>query len=61
MKHSGEIEYTSLTGEEVKTTFDPEGLKPTFPMGISYGGLPKTIWFDSPEDRQTALKAMREI
>lgn len=61
LKHNGEIEYTSLTGENVVSTFDPETLAPTFPMGISYGGLPKTIWFDSPEDRQTALKAMREM
>jgi len=61
LKHNGEIEYTSLTGEEVVTSFDPETLSPTFPMGISYGGLPKTIWFDSPDDRQAALKAMREM
>jgi len=60
LKHNGEIEYTSLTGEEVVSTFDTETLSPTFPMGISYGGLPKTIWFDSPDDRQAALKAMRE-
>jgi len=60
LKHNGEIEYTSLTGESVVSTFDPETLSPTFPMGISYGGLPKTIWFENPEDRQDALKAMRE-
>jgi len=61
LNHNGEIEYTSLTGDQVKTTFDPDTLQPTFPMGISYGGLPKTIWFDSAGQRSEALEAMKEM
>jgi len=61
LKHNGEIEYTSFTGEPVKTTFEPDTLQPTFPLGISFGGLPKTIWFDNSENRQKALEAMRKM
>jgi len=57
----GIIEYTSLTGEMVRTYFEPAEVAGTFPMGISYGRLPKTIWFETQADREKCLEDMRKI
>jgi len=54
----GIIEYTSLTGEMIRTYFEPDEVQGTFPMGISYGRLPKTVWFETQEDREKCLEDM---
>jgi len=54
-----QIEYTSLTGDSVKCFYEPSDILETFPMGISFGRLPKTIWFRHVEEREKCIEAMR--
>jgi len=54
-----QIEYTSLTGNHVKCFYEPNDILETFPMGISFGRLPKTIWFRDVEERKKCIEAMR--
>jgi len=46
-----QIEYTSLVGDRIKCFYEPSEILETFPMGISYGNLPKTIWFQEVGER----------
>jgi len=54
-----QIEYTSFTGDNVKCFYEPDDILETFPMGISFGRLPKTIWFQDVEVREKCIDAMR--
>jgi len=54
-----QIEYTSLTGDSIKCFYEPTDILETFPMGISFGRLPKTIWFRQVEEREKCIEAMR--
>jgi len=56
-----QIEYTSLMGDRIKCFYEPSEILETFPMGISYGRLPKTIWFQEVGEREKCIKAMRNM
>lgn len=56
-----QIEYTSLTGDIIKCFFEPTAILETFPLGISFGRLPKTIWFREVEEREKCIEAMRKM
>jgi len=56
-----QIEYTSLMGDRIKCFYEPSEILETFPMGISYGRLPKTIWFQEVGEREECIKAMRSM
>jgi len=56
-----QIEYTSLSGDRMKSFFEPSEIQKTFPQGISYGGLPKTVWFQDNEERQRCFDSMRKM
>jgi len=56
-----QIEFTSLPGDRVKCFFEPSEILETFPNGISYGGLPKTIWFTDKSELKKCIEAMRAI
>jgi len=56
-----QIEFTSLTGEHFKCFYEPSDISEIFPQGISYGRLPKTIWFRDVAERKKCIKAMREM
>jgi len=56
-----QIEYTSLRGDRIKCFYEPSEILETFPMGISYGRLPKTIWFQEVEEREKCIKVMRSM
>jgi len=54
-----QIGYTSITGDNIKCFYEPNDIVETFPKGISYGRLPKTIWFREVEERKKCIEAMR--
>jgi len=52
------VSYKDCSGEEFDETFNPKSLKKTFPMGISYGGLTKSLWFKDTTDRDACFDIM---
>jgi hypothetical protein len=56
-----QIEFSALSGERVKCFYDPSEIKETFPKGISYGRLSKSIWFRDVEEREKCIEAMRKM
>jgi len=56
-----QIEYNSLSGDHLKCFYKPSEIHETFPKGISYGLLPKTIWFRDVEERDRCIEAMRKM
>jgi hypothetical protein len=56
-----QIEFSALSGERVKCFYDPSKIKETFPKGISYGRLSKSIWFRDVEEREKCFEAMRKM
>jgi len=56
-----QIEFTCLSGDRVKCFYEPSEIQESFPKGISYGNLPKSIWFRDIEERTECIEAMRNI
>jgi len=56
-----QIEYTSLIGDRIKCFFEPSKIVETFPLGISCGHLPKTIWFREVAELEKCIEAMQEM
>jgi len=56
-----QIEYTSLIGDRIKCFFEPSKILETFPLGISYGRLPRTIWFREVGEQKKCIEAMRKM
>jgi len=56
-----QIEFTTLSGSRVKCSYEPSGIRESFPKGISYGGLPKSIWFRDAREREKCINAMRSM
>jgi len=56
-----QIEYTSLIGDRIECFHEPSEILETFPMGISFGRLPKTIWFQEVGEMEECIKAMRSM
>jgi len=55
-----EVEYTSLVGDRVITGYDPRAIRTVFPMGVTGGGLPTTIWFRDMEVLDNCITTMRQ-
>jgi len=61
LRSGHEVEYTSLAGDRVKAVwYDPGTIRTVFPMGITGGGLPSTIWFKDMEDLDDCMTAMKQ-
>jgi len=58
IKKSGQVQYTDITGVNHYEGFDCEHIRKIFPMGISYGGLTKSIWFRDGTARDDAFNMM---
>lgn len=56
-----QIEFTSLTGDHFKCFYEPSDIREIFPLGISYGRLPKTIWFRDVAEIKKCMEAMRKM
>lgn len=61
LNSDSQIEFTSLSGDKMKSFYEPSRIKESFPKGISYGRLPKTIWFQETEERDRCINAMRNM
>merc|ERR1719410_1380335 len=55
---NGLVLYTDINGEKHCEDFEAEGLRKTFPMGISSGSLSKSIWFEDPVERDNCFDEM---
>jgi len=58
IKKNGQVQYTDITGINHCEDFDREHIRKIFPMGISYGGLTKSIWFRDGTARDDAFDTM---
>jgi len=56
-----QIEFTSLTGDHLKCFYEPSEILEIFPMGIAFGRLPKTLWFQEVGERDKCIEAMRKM
>jgi len=54
----GFVQYTDSTGKERRDVFDRINIKKTFPLGISLGGLTKSLWFKEAWDRDLCFQCM---
>jgi len=62
LRSFSEVKFTSLAGAQVTAVrYDTKMIRRVFPMGISGGGLPSTIWFREMEDREDCINAMMEL
>jgi len=55
-----EVEYTSLMGDRLIAVYDPRAIRTVFPMGVTGGGLPSTIWFKNMGDLDNCITAMKK-
>jgi len=56
---ANEVYFTSLVGERIRAAwYDSKSIQRVFPMGISGGGLPHSIWFKEMGDMENCFKAM---
>jgi len=55
-----EVSYTSLVGERIQAAwYNSKSIQRVFPMGISGGGLPHSIWFKELGEMENCFKAMQ--
>jgi len=53
------VSFTSLVGERIQAAwYNSKSIQRVFPMGISGGGLPHSIWFKEMVDMENCFKAM---
>jgi len=58
---NGLVEYTDIIGNDFREKYDSQKIQKTFPLGISYGGLTKSLWFKDVEERDVCFDAMTGI
>jgi len=58
LKADNEVEFTSLTGEQVTCSYNPREIRQVFPMGISSVAIPSTIWFSEMKDCESCYREM---
>jgi len=51
LQANGVVQYMDCNGNKYEEKFDREGIRKTFPMGISLGGLTKSLWFKNTAER----------
>jgi len=56
-----QLSFTSLVGERIKVPwYDTKSIFRVFPLGLSGGGLPHSIWFEKMEDLENCFTAMEQ-
>merc|ERR1712038_141807 len=50
--------FTDINGTKHCVNYNPREIKKSFPNGISYGGLPKSIWFSDAQERDLCYALM---
>jgi len=59
--YSEVVNYTDSVGNVFHEKYDSEKIQKTFPMGISFGGLSKSLWFKAVEERDACFDNMTGI
>jgi len=57
----GHVQYTDCTGRERRDVFDRAEIRKTFPLGISLGGLTKSLWFKEAWERDLCFQCMSAL
>jgi len=55
------VDYTDSVGNVYREKYDSEKVQKTFPMGISFGGLSKSLWFKAVEERDACFDTMTGV
>lgn len=55
---NGFVQYNDSTGKERREVFDRVEIRKTFPLGISLGGLTKSLWFKEAWERDLCFQCM---
>jgi len=55
---NGFVQYTDICGTDFLEKYESDQIQKTFPMGISYGGLSKSLWFKNGEERDECFDIM---
>jgi len=58
INENGLVLYTDIAGKKYCEEYDRGEIEKVFPMGISYGGLTKNIWFKDIDTRENCYDAM---
>jgi len=61
LSSNGLVEYTDIVGNSFREKFDAQKIQKTFPLGISYGGLSKSLWFKDAEERDECFDTMTGV
>jgi len=54
----GFVEYVDSTGKKRREAFSRKDIRKTFPLGISLGGLTKSLWFKDAWERDICFEYM---
>jgi len=54
----GFVQYTDSTGRKRRDVFDRVEIRKIFPLGISLGGLTKSLWFKEARERDLCFQCM---
>jgi len=54
----GFVQYVDSTGKERREVYNREEIRKTFPLGISLGGLTKSLWFKDAWERDICFEYM---
>jgi len=60
LKEDYKVEFTSLVGDQVTSSYDPRKIRKVFPMGITSLALPSTIWFSEMKDCESCYQEMKK-
>jgi len=52
------VQYVDSTGKQRREMFDRKEIRKTFPLGISLGGLTKSLWFKDAWERDICFEYM---
>jgi len=61
LSSNGFVAYTDIVGNGFREKFDAKEIQKTFPMGISYGGLSKSLWFKDAIQRDECFDTMAGV
>jgi len=53
------VEYTDINGQRHSVSYKREWIKKSFPSGICFGGLPKTLWLNDEQQRDKCFNCMK--
>lgn len=55
---NGFVQYTDINATDFFEKYESDTIQKTFPMGISFGGLSKSLWFKNGDERDECFEIM---